>query len=215
MKPIAGMIGRDESMPNLDPSAEMSSGDRDIARALAIDILERDVVLANIPPRILKLLMRAAIRYIPAGVPESAPHEVAAADDQTRPATVPDHSPAQRAALGSLKPCTCDNCLGSSVRCRGAENLGRGWYCQQTLARGSAGGESVAVPFPPYSGSPEIDFPPVVTGPGLPAPGVICEPIDDESSGVCDASDDSSTTQHRPGKASPTVFIDLNDKTQR
>ena len=87
------MLGRDESMPNVDPNADMSSGDRDIARALAIDILERDVDLSKIPPRLVALMARAVVRYVPASVPESAPHAVAAADDRTRPAvtTGPEH----------------------------------------------------------------------------------------------------------------------------
>lgn len=33
------------------------------------------------------------------------------------------------------KPCTCDNCLGSSVPCRveAGERLGELWYCRKAL----------------------------------------------------------------------------------
>lgn len=116
------MLGRDESMPNVDPKADLSSEDRDLARAFALDLLTGRVDMSLVPPRLASVMARAVVRYVPAGVPEPAPHEVATADDMTRPAPLPP---------AGLKPCTC-----STTPCRGADGLGDLWYCQRTLERG-------------------------------------------------------------------------------
>lgn len=85
------MLGRNESMPNVAAEADMSPGDRDIARAIALDILEREVHLEKVPKRLLAILARAVVRYVPGGVPDApAPTAISSSDDQTRRASIAD-----------------------------------------------------------------------------------------------------------------------------
>lgn len=76
------MLGRDESMPNVVREPDLTSEERDLVRVQAREVLAGRLILA--PPASF-VMARAILRYVPAGVPASAPHPVAAADDMTRP----------------------------------------------------------------------------------------------------------------------------------
>jgi hypothetical protein len=76
-------------MPTVSAEADMTTGDRDIARAAALDVLD-GARWEGLPPRLRRLMCQAIVRYVPGGVPDApAPTAVAAADDQTRRAVAP------------------------------------------------------------------------------------------------------------------------------
>lgn len=83
------MMGRDESMPNNVREPDLTSEERDIARAIALDILHGNPNLGALSPKMREVLARAVMRYVPAGVPVPAPLLVAEASDRTMPAPLP------------------------------------------------------------------------------------------------------------------------------
>lgn len=82
------MLGRDVSMPNAAGPADLSSEERDDARELAQRLLDRIIDPKDPSAAAERLLARAILRYVPAGVPQAMPHLVAAADDRTTRAGV-------------------------------------------------------------------------------------------------------------------------------
>lgn len=86
------MLGRDESMPHVR-EPDLTSEEREAVRGFAESLLSmrQDVSAQNLvigaflKGRVdARLLARAILRYVPEGVPESSPHVVSSAEDQTR-----------------------------------------------------------------------------------------------------------------------------------
>lgn len=86
------MLGRDESMPHVR-EPDLTSEEREAVRGFAESLLSmtqdvsaQNLVIGAFLKKLIdaRLLAHAILRYVPAGVPDSAPHAVASADDQTR-----------------------------------------------------------------------------------------------------------------------------------
>lgn len=53
-----------------EPSDALPPLDRDVARAVALDVLERDADFSRLPERLRKVVMRAVVQYVPASSPD-------------------------------------------------------------------------------------------------------------------------------------------------